>query len=160
MWGSWVSLNGVFLLGMSCHSFEATCWLLKRKLRKKLIPCDPWNMTIEFRCLLKFWWISNIWSKSFYLSKTSTIYISLHMPNIGGLHNGENISTFFWWHMFVVAAMLDLLKEHKGTWKLSLLVMLRENANTFGQMLLQLKKCCVVIQMTNFWTHKGHRWER
>jgi hypothetical protein len=52
--------------------------------------------------------------------------------------------------MFVVAAMLDLLKEHKGTWKLSLLVMLRENANTFGQMLLQLKKCCVVIQMTNF----------
>jgi hypothetical protein len=34
--------------------------------------------------------------------------------------------------MLVVVAMMDLLKEHKGTWKLSLLVMPKENATTFG----------------------------
>jgi hypothetical protein len=32
---------GFLLLGMSCHSHEATCWLLERKSREKLIPYGP-----------------------------------------------------------------------------------------------------------------------
>jgi hypothetical protein len=52
--------------------------------------------------------------------------------------------------MLVVVAILDLLKEHKGIWKLNLLAMPRKNAITLVRMLLHLRKCCVVIQMANF----------
>jgi hypothetical protein len=77
MWGCWVGLCGVFVVGYELPLLWNNLLTPKKEIKNEIDPL--WFIKIKQQNVdVCKWWRSNTWSKSVHLCKASTIHINLY----------------------------------------------------------------------------------